>query len=218
MTAIADERPETEGTSYNDRGELVLDLNSLRPKPRWIRVGDVEFKIPGNLPLDTMIELQQMESAFSKRDSTNAEAVDTLNQFTVLLTELIEQANPDVERIELDLDVVTAVRLLVFIAQPEDSMAAAFVKAITAGGGEKPDVASSEAHRLARAAGLEAEETEGETDGPLRSAKRSSSRSSRSASSTTGRRSGGKPPAARGKRSAPTSRSRSKGSGNANAT
>lgn len=213
---------ETEGMERNARGELVLDLDTLRPKPRWLRLpgpnGEkVEVKIPGNLSLDSMLELRAIEGGIRDTESTEDEVVDEIKRFTDLLQKIIDDENPGNE-IRLELGVVEATRLLIFLAQPDDSLAEAFVRAITGddeGGAEKPDGASADARRIARAAGIETEE--GEADAPLRSPKRSSSRSSRSASSTAGRPNGGKTRAARGKRSGSTSRSRGAAPGNASA-
>lgn len=216
MTAAA---PETEtadrpGVRRNDRGELVLSMEALRPKPRWLEVKDassgdlVQLRISGNLSLDKMLELQGLERELTSAEASESSATAALQHFTELLNGLISEDNPDLpDDFRLEMGIAEATHLLIFLATPDDSIAEAFAKAITQGGAEKPDGASDDAHALAREAGLEVEKAE--KAAPLRSKKRSSSRSSRSARSTTGRRSGGSSRAAPGKRSASTSGSRS---------
>src|SRR6516162_68572 len=140
---------ESNGIETNDRGELVLDIAALRPKPRWLKLpdgdgGTVEVKIPGGLSLETMLDLQAMEESIRDPEHGDAEVVDTIRAFADLLSGIITRENPGVD-VKLDLGIVEATRLLVFLAQPDDSMATAFVKALTAGGGEKPDAAIDEA-------------------------------------------------------------------------
>lgn len=210
------------GVRRNERGELVLSLDALRPKPRWLELpgpdGEpVQVKIPGSLSLETMLELQALEERI-RHGKTDAEAIDAIRSFTAILTDIIDRANPNLpDDLRLDLGLQEATRLLVYLAAPSESVAAAFVEAITAGGSEKPDGASDDAHALARAAGIELP-GEAKPSAPLRSGKRSSSRSSPSAKSTAGRRSGGSSRAARSKRSASTSATRSGGKKSAKQT
>lgn len=212
------------GIRRNDRGELVLSMEALRPKPRWLEVTDassgdlVQLRISGNLPLDKMLELQGLERDLTSAEASESSATAALQHFTDLLNELINKDNPDLpDDFRLEMGIAEATHLLVFLATPDDSIAEAFAKAITQGGAEKPDGASDDAHALARDAGLETS-GEGKKADPLRSKKRSSSHSSRSARSTTGRRSGGSSRAAPGKRSASTSGSRSAGTKSAKQT
>lgn len=215
---------EIPGIERNARGELVLDIDALRPKPRWLKLpgpdGEkVDVKIPGNLMLDDMLALEALERGIRDPEKSNEEMFGILQEFTSLLQTIIDRETPGND-VKVDLDYVTATRMLIFLAQPDDSIAINFVRAISGEyeGAEKPDGAEEAARKLADKAGIE-EGGDGEKpQRPLRSKKRSSSRSSRSASSTTGRRSGGSAPAAAGKRSASTSRSRSKGRGNAKQT
>jgi hypothetical protein len=206
---------EENGIRTNERGEMVLSIETLRPKARWLQFpdpdgGTIDVKIPGSLALGDMIELRAIEQAISQPGGSDDVVIDELGKFADLLADIIGRENPDLsDDFTLDLDYVTATRLLVFLSQPNESMAMAWVDALTAGGGEKPDAASRDAHELARRAGLE---DEGEEARPLRSTRRSSSRSSRSAKSTAGRPSGGSGRAARGRRSGSTSRTRSNGS------
>lgn len=212
---------EEKGIRKNDRGELVLSLNALRPKPRWLEIGDETVKIPGSLTLGQMLEIQGLEEELKSADSTEETAKAALEAFTDLLNSIILDANRDLpDDWRLEMGIQEATHLLVFIASPDDSIAEAFIEAITnpkQGDAEKPDGVSDEAHELAQRAGLEDPESE-EASRPLRSGKRSSRSSSRSAKSTAGRRSGGSTPAARSRRSGSTSASRSNGKPSASET
>jgi hypothetical protein len=218
MSAV-EQIEQASAVSTNERGELVLSLDRLRAKPRWIEVPDesgelVRVKIPGSLSLQQMMDFWAIEDELTADGMTDEKAIPILADLSVELGEIIARNNPGVE-VTLDLDPRQAVALFGFLARPHDTLAALFVDALT-GGGEKPDVAD-DARTIARAGGMEdALDAEEEGSAPLASERRSSSRSSRSGRSTAGSRSGGKPPAARGKASARTSRSRSATSASAN--
>lgn len=191
---------ETPGILADEAGDEVLDVAALSPRPRYLKhpIDGKLYRIRGNLPLETMLRLFSAEELVSA-SKNDAEIAPVLRDLEVevheLLTEYDEEAPP------LRLGIQEAMGVLAFLAGNK-SMVAAFVETVTAGRGEKLDVAN----RNGDAADADApEEIDGTVDGrPLRPGKQSSEPSSRSAKSTGGGRSGGSGRGARGERSGRT--------------
>ena len=169
---------------HDQRQPRRLDTSLLRPPDVVLTIEGTDYTIRGNLPVETMIALFELEERVRHVPDDDGRALlQVVEEANQLIRELIHERDPDASIPKMGMDEVLGV--LAFLAG-NDSVAAEVVSALSddgagrergAGGGEGED----EVH----------EPGEGEDAGPLASASSSSRRSSRSAKRTAGPRSTG---------------------------